>query len=171
LKDAGASTSVVAVDDGSWRVRPAHGVHVVAMDYARALNVYAPDAVVQAWMPMGTDFSRAFRAAPSVREYVLIGETDASGCCGHPWLTWGCRPKPDAPSPSLQALDVFDWLSRDRGAAALAAAEPVGDVAPYARDGFAREDLDALSALQWSRYDRALKAGNSRTVAFKRHHV
>jgi hypothetical protein len=38
--------------------------------------------------PLGVDWTAAFRATPSVRSYLLLGETD-DGCCGRPWSTWG----------------------------------------------------------------------------------
>ena len=47
-----------------------------------------PDVVLCCWQPMGVDWTAAMRARASVREYVLVGETD-DGICGEPWATWG----------------------------------------------------------------------------------
>ena len=49
-----------------------------------------PDVVLCCWQPMGVDWTAAMRARASVREYVLVGETD-DGICGEPWATWGSR--------------------------------------------------------------------------------
>jgi hypothetical protein len=55
---------------------------------ATALRRYQPAVVLCAWMSMGADWTAAIRAAPSVLEYVLIGEVDM-GVSGRPWETWG----------------------------------------------------------------------------------
>jgi len=39
-------------------------------------------------MPYREDFTEQVRGYDSVREYILIGETDG-GCCGNEWKTWG----------------------------------------------------------------------------------
>lgn len=58
------------------------------MDYKDALQTYHPGIVICEWMPNKEDWTADFRKTPSVKEYILIGETN-SGCCGHPWETWG----------------------------------------------------------------------------------
>lgn len=60
------------------------------MGFDEALRTHDPDFVLSCWMPMGHDWTAAFRAKASVREYILIGESDY-GICGHPWRTWGFR--------------------------------------------------------------------------------
>ena len=64
------------------------GAGVARAAYADALQSYDPDIVICCWMPLGDDWTAAFREHMSVRAYVLIGEVD-DGCCGEPWATWG----------------------------------------------------------------------------------
>lgn len=59
---------------------------VLERDYAAALSEFQPDVVIVSWMPFFDDFTASIRRTPSVREYILIGDPDASG---HPWRTWG----------------------------------------------------------------------------------
>lgn len=73
--------SVVACDASSggqwpWSASPADGRfgRVEGLDYREALQLYRPHVVLCSWMPMGEDWSAAFRRCPSVREYVLLGE-------------------------------------------------------------------------------------------------
>ena len=76
----------------------------------------------------------------ALREYVLVGEA-YDGCCGHNWRTWG--------NPAYMA--------------------PGDDPTPlYARDGFEKTEVEALSALQLSRYDSAAFVGTSKTFRFRR---
>ena len=98
------------------------------------------------WHPFGCDWTALFRAAPSVREYVLIGEAD-DGICGLPWETWGhARPEDDSDS--------------DEGG---------GRVPPYVEDGFARLELAPLSRVQLCRTDERWRARSaSHTVVFRR---
>lgn len=49
-----------------------------------ALSAFRPRLVICSWMPMGVDWSRAFRNCDDVDEYVLLGEAD-DGSCGHLW--------------------------------------------------------------------------------------
>mmetsp|Transcript_19145 Transcript_19145/g.51541 ORF Transcript_19145/g.51541 Transcript_19145/m.51541 type:complete len:323 (+) Transcript_19145:29-997(+) len=65
---------------------------VLEMDYARALEVCAPDVALVSWMPLGHDWTHAVRASASVQALVLVGEAGA-GVCGHPSLTWGVTPR------------------------------------------------------------------------------
>jgi hypothetical protein len=157
-----AAPQVIATDSGMWRIK--RMFPVVQMDYARACSVLKPDCVICSWMPMGVDFSRAFRRSPSVLEYVLIGETDLHGCCGHSWLTWGARGKMNDVQSTRPAVDVFDWLSRTTTDASLH--PPKQDAPPYMKDGFERFDQNHL--VQFSRYDRTISPRNSKTVVFRR---
>jgi len=167
------NTQVIATDSGTWRIPNRSPINIVKMDYQRAVEVYKPDVIIQAWMPMGLDFTHAFRKHPKVKEYILIGEADEFGCCGHAFLTWG---KKTSLPVQVKPLDVFDWLSRASSnapppsinAPALDQKTDDTSIAPYLRDGFVRQDLHDLSRLQYSRYDRRLKSGNSKTVAFVR---
>lgn len=61
---------------------------VQTADFRDALHEHMPDMVLCSWMPLGDDWTAAFRACKSVMSYLLIGEVD-DGCCGHPWKTWG----------------------------------------------------------------------------------
>ena len=89
-------------------------------------------------MPYQTDSTKDFRSCPSVKEYILIGETD-HGCCGHPWETWGVT-----------------WDFKDH------------DQTPYQVDGFERFDLQDLRGLQICRTDQLLDWRHSETVSFRR---
>lgn len=77
---------IVATDDGSWldgRLAWPRGVplDVEPLSYTEALARTQPALVLCAWMPLAEDWTPAFRACPSVREYVLIGE-GPGGCTG-----------------------------------------------------------------------------------------
>lgn len=79
---------LVATDDGSWldgRLDWPRGLSddVLPFGYEAALARYRPAVVVCAWMPLGQDWTPAFRACPSVRQYLLIGE-GPGGCTGTP---------------------------------------------------------------------------------------
>jgi len=89
----GASVSMVACDN--FTTNPPGGEAnaastraVMKMHYRRALQVHAPEIVLCAWMPMGVDWSAAFRGCDSVHEYILLGECD-DGAVGCNWATWG----------------------------------------------------------------------------------
>ena len=79
---------IVATDDGSLldgRLRWPRGLPagVEPLGYAEALARYRPAFVLCSWMPLGEDWTPAFRACPSVRDYLLIGE-GPGGCTGTP---------------------------------------------------------------------------------------
>lgn len=79
---------IVATDDGSWldgRRRWPRGLPdgVEPLSYEAALARYRPALVLCSWMPLGEDWTPAFRACPSAREYLLIGE-GPGGCTGTP---------------------------------------------------------------------------------------
>ncbi len=112
---------------------------VEKLDYQEALTKYNPDLVICSWMPPDEDWSQSIRATPSVREYLLIGETD-DGVCGEPWSTWG-------------------FISWDK---------PTPTSAPYILDGFTRTELDSLSELQICRTDLPGRYEQSHTVSFRR---
>lgn len=50
------------------------------MDYKTAMDKYQPELIICSWMPRGEDWTPDFRACPSVKAYILIGEVD--GNCG-----------------------------------------------------------------------------------------
>ncbi len=94
---------------------------VEEMDVVEALNKYSPTIVIVAWMPIGTDWTKAIRATKSVKEYVLIGHP-YDEVCGGRWETWGIDKN------NLHA----------------------GELAPYADDGFSIEELNEVSKEQLS---------------------
>ena len=57
-------------------------------------------------MPLGEDWTAAFRACPSVRRYVLLGEMD-DGCCGRP-----CGWRVDTPPCVAESQNLFPDLPR-----------------------------------------------------------
>lgn len=131
---------VVATDNGNWQsVKPQFPVE--QMDYAEALKKHNPAIVIGSWMPYQDDWTPAFRQAESVKEYLLIGETDG-GCCASD-ATWGNRP----------------WDAEDDGE---------GFIPEYERDNFERVDLDEISEHQICRTDAPGSFYHSRTVSFRR---
>lgn len=77
---------IIATDGGSsldGRLQWPRGVpdDVELLSYTAALARYRPACVLCAWMPLGEDWTPAFRACPSVRAYLLIGE-GPGGCTG-----------------------------------------------------------------------------------------
>eukprot|EP00933_Yihiella_yeosuensis_P081488 TRINITY_DN950_c1_g1_i4.p1 TRINITY_DN950_c1_g1~~TRINITY_DN950_c1_g1_i4.p1 ORF type:complete len:344 (+),score=71.91 TRINITY_DN950_c1_g1_i4:255-1286(+) len=107
-----------------------------------ALKAYRPTLVICACMPPETDWSRSFRRAPSVVEYLLVGpaDSDRSGDCH---LTWG---GPDA------------FKSRGRPP----------PVPRYAEDGFVRHELDEISNCVLGTEDAPGRVGLNSVVAFRR---
>ena len=128
-----------------------------------------PDVVLCCWQPMGVDWTAAMRARASVREYVLVGETD-DGICGEPWATWGSRAgsnpvgeieDEDEDEDEDDEDDAGSHSARDTGF------EPAR--APYEVDGFERVELPEVSRGQICRTDeRWWGARRSRTVSFRR---
>ena len=112
---------------------------VETSDYQASLAKHQPDLVLCSWMARGVDLSQAIRDCSSVREYLLIGESDA-GICGRPWETWGFR----------------SWSI------------PVPSTAPYLIDKFARFDLDSCSQYQIARTDTPGEYFHSNTISFRR---
>lgn len=53
---------------------------IETLDYREALKKYEPAIVITSWMPRRQDWTREYRATPSVREYILTGE--AFETCG-----------------------------------------------------------------------------------------
>lgn len=79
---------VRASDDGSWldgRLRwpTAVPAGVQRQGYVEALRSARPALVICGWMPRGEDWTPAFRACPSVRAYLLLGEA-RGGATGTP---------------------------------------------------------------------------------------
>lgn len=94
-------TIYVATDSGHWNIPILfRGEVITGKDHHASLQEYQPTIVIASWMPESEDWTTDFRAKPSVREYLLIGETDW-GYCGNPWLTWG-------PPYILDGFERFD---------------------------------------------------------------
>ena len=83
-------------------------------------------------------------AAQSVREYILIGESDSS-TCGDAWGTWGVPPE------RAEEYGIYDDTP-----------------APYEADGFVRSELDEISEWTVCRFDSKAARGFSRAVGFRR---
>jgi hypothetical protein len=115
-------------------------VPVVRATAAAAIQRYRPTLVLAAWMSKDEDWTPAFRAAPSVREYVLMGERDY-GVSGTPHGTWGIAPR-GTPADKAQPA----WV----------------------REGFVRMDLERLSLLQVCRTDSPAVRFHCKTVVFRR---
>jgi len=89
LAAAGADILVIASDSYDRGLRAVPGMDVFCADVDTALAAFAPVHVVLcAFMPLGHDWTAAFRRTASIRAYILLGEVD-QGCCGRPWATWG----------------------------------------------------------------------------------
>lgn len=175
-------TQIVATDSGGWRkmrgLKPVN-YPVDQIPYDQALEKYKPDAVLSSWMPMGSDWTEKFRAQSSVVEYVLIGEP---GCVGKTWESWGefssqYKVKPEASflpehmPEDTWTIDVFEWLGKgslnifDDPTPAAQVDKPVMQVEQPPYHPFTKQVLP-FSKLQISRYDRALRGGNSKTTSF-----
>jgi hypothetical protein len=85
---AGSAVRLSASDSFERGLAPVAGVEVRRLDHRAALSAEAAHVVIVAFMPLGRDWTAEIRACPTVRAYVLLGETD-DGCCGRPWPTWG----------------------------------------------------------------------------------
>eukprot|EP00439_Symbiodinium_sp_Y106_P075644 s391_g15.t1 len=109
---------------------------------SEALEVFSPKLVVCACMPPQVDWSRDFRRASSVLEYLLVGpaHSDRSGCLSH---TWG------GPEP---------FKSRGR----------VLEPPRFEAEGWARLELPELSAFVIGSDDAPGRVGSNRAVAFRR---
>ena len=142
-RKAFGKAKVVATDSGEWGLRT--NFPVEQLEHKQALEEYNPDIVICSWMPYLKDFTADFRATSSVKEYILVGETD-DGCSGHEWHTWG-----------------NDWDNEHSNK---------GDLKPYEEDGFERADLEEISDKQICRMDllgsKLLYKRHSRTVSFRR---
>eukprot|EP00937_MAST-01D_sp_MAST-1D-sp2_P006767 g6767.t1 len=136
---------------------------VAPVGYRQALAQHAPDVVLCAWMPMGQDWSAAFRACDSVREYVLVGEADF-GCCGHNWLTFGDAAF--APTGAGQPLEqaLAGGKAGGEAAAGESPAQGAAPVPPYAAAGFSKRYIDSASAFLWERFDSVEYGGGTAAV-------
>lgn len=150
------ATDVAACADDSVQQLDAHA----------AIAATSPDVIVCAAMPLGVDWTAAFRACASVSVYLLLGEAD-NGCCGRPWQTWGVLHDDDSDADiavSSTSSDTEDEGASDDGERQSSSLQPPGaaglDVGlerwrqvyrfepsktPWGAQGWRREELDALS--------------------------
>ena len=150
--------------------------------------------VICSWMPPGLDWTADFRRPIAVdgggpragatatagsvadsemrlvEEYILIGEAD-DGSCGHNWRTWG---NPDFRDDDDDLVVVVDDDGRRRaeddddfGGNGVRRGVPESAVPPHVVDGYVREDLEGLSAFQFSRFD-CKRSRETKTVSFRR---
>lgn len=154
---------LVATDDMSWKIFTKANVEKLPVE--EALKKYVQKKILSegsqpmqppedeqschvivlcSWMPMGKDWTAAFRQA-GVDEYILIGESD-DGSCGHNWLTWGNDAFRDA------TLDLFECKA---------------PVSPHEIDGYNRRDLHELTPFQFSSFDCSVSK-SSNTVSFRK---
>jgi hypothetical protein len=72
-----SSSRYVATDLFSSSSSSSNGV--LKMDYRRALEIFRPSLVLVSWMPRNKDWTRVFRDAPYVKEYLMIGDPSLCG--------------------------------------------------------------------------------------------
>ena len=84
----GSTVRLLATDSGTRGLRPKAGAKVEQHDARNAVAAFEPHIVICSFMPLGQDWTSAFRACAAVHAYLLLGEKD-DGCCGSPWATWG----------------------------------------------------------------------------------
>lgn len=179
---SGKIPTVIATDDGSWRISNVATVEPLSVEetierYVTGAGNVVSDGncqviVLCSWMPMNEDWTSIFRKA-RVDEYVLIGECD-DGQCGDNWETWGNHRYLEN---SIEQEIAAAFPQDDESAEAEVEKRDVSgqeDSAttiperPYELDGYKRRELDALAPYQFSRFDcRVSKAG--RTVCFRRY--
>lgn len=68
-----ADVPITATDDGTWWPVPLPG-DVERYAVAAALEKHQPGTLLCVWPPRGTDWPALFRATPSIRAYLLIGD-------------------------------------------------------------------------------------------------
>jgi len=163
----GKVPTIIATDDGSWRISPVAPVESRSAE--DAIKYFSRDGVQQvivicSWMPMGEDWSHGFRQG-GVHEYILIGEAD-DGQCGENWTTWGNFTFQRGIEEELAS--AMSTGEEDRAATNGSDDDDQGrELRPYEADGYVRKDLDAFAPYQWSRFDSKLsKAG--KTVSFRK---
>jgi len=145
---ASRTPTIVATDDGSWRIRPRFDVET--LDVREAMSKHRDECqqliVLCSWMPMGVDWTAHMRTG-GADEIILIGECD-DGNCGDNWATWG--------NPEFREEDAEDELQDNNL-----------HVPSYEIDGYKRNDLVDLSRLQFSRFDSSVSS-NSKSVSFRK---
>jgi hypothetical protein len=143
LSRRGIDVQTALVDDFSWNWPRTQYSIAQEMDGLSALTRFKPHVVLGCWLPseQDIDWTRNFRALPSVQEYVLVGEAERHGAAS----AWGIE------------YDSTSW-QRTRL-----------QEAQFQIDGFMREDMTALYGLQRC-YNISNNANPtlSSTVSFRR---
>lgn len=113
----GSGLDVAATSDGGAWPR-AHGggprlvpAGVAEEDQASAVARAAPAVVLCCWMPPGVDWAHGWAAAPSVREYVLIGAvpSEHTSGVGAPGM-WGFA---GAAARGVESTVPLGWAPHD----------------------------------------------------------
>ena len=142
---------------------PTHGT----MTMNQALSTYRPKIVICSCMPPGLDWSAAFRSAPSVEQYMLLGPRD-SDRSGHIWETWGkpmlFQNRSLAPEKGPQARRSFFA----KGSATASVKLGRDQAAPYTRGGFVRSDHVGLSRFLLGTDDSPQYTGYNHVTVFSR---
>jgi hypothetical protein len=131
---------IIAIDSEEDNIKKVFPVE--KMDIKEALEKHRPDIAISSWMPYKIDFTNDIRKCKNLKEYILIGESDA-GCCGHPFETWGY--------PHWELIEAGIEIE-----------------APYKKDGFERKNHPDLKKLQMCRIDQPGAYYHSNTVSFIR---
>jgi hypothetical protein len=167
-KSSLVTVDFIAIDHGGWSIRKnattsdlGKDGYVEKLDYKKALLKYQPDLVIVSWMPMFSDWTKEIRATPSVKEYILIGESD-DGCCGNNWETWGNAEFWSGSNNNNNNNNMSPSASKEVTTTASVV------IAPYMKDGWERVNHEEMSDLQLSRFDSEDFVGNSKTVSFIR---
>jgi hypothetical protein len=144
---------------------------VEALDAAAAINKYSPSIVICQWMPPNTDLSAHFRANPSVREYILLGETD-SGICGEMWryvraciVTRCFRAHPYGLALRL-SMRHRTWGKKPE--ALIPGTATANELSPFEVEGFKRYDIPEVTRHLICKNDNFYAVGWSKAVSFRR---
>lgn len=183
-ENQGSVVRVIATDSG---VRGLNGPEVKEEDAIHAITSRKAHIVISSWMPRGIDWTAQMRAAPFVREYILIGETD-NGICGCPWETWGFSSPLDwdesddsdtgdsdngdlVPNSVIidSEISVTTLPNDETQGAVTSYGKATREKPQYEEDGWERVELGSLSCLQLCRTDeRWSTSRHSHTVAFRK---
>jgi hypothetical protein len=155
LRNRGTDALVVATDSQPWSETVGR---VERVDVRSALQTYRPHLVVCSWMPMGVDWSKAFRDCPSVGEYLLLGEV-FDGATGNNYETWG--------NPAF--APPHDESNRGRDSSGTKAAA-TSTSPPHECDGWELVEVESVSRWMVSRFasDTADCECASAAIAFRR---
>lgn len=97
-----AHLRLVATDSGARGLAPVEQMEQYTAQ--EAVVKLQPAVVLCSWMPLGEDWTAAFRASASVREYVVVGDPVV---CGELWATWGRAP--GWQEPGTPPYEVDGW--------------------------------------------------------------